>query len=166
MARSSGYRANGENADRVAELRAKLSECRSDQWQRATRIMQQIAALTSTGSGPSGGRVEPRACRYCKFFGHTTQHCKQKARDYKAACERILLEERRYQLEKAKERERHAVSKELPWYQRASQADWLDEIKVPWYRDKHIGPMPVSPDKEGGEGRWMRAGGTVKRAEE
>eukprot|EP00966_Prymnesium_polylepis_P209714 4857243-Prymnesium_polylepis.1 len=31
MARSSGYRANKENAERVAELRAKLSECTSDQ---------------------------------------------------------------------------------------------------------------------------------------
>ena len=168
MARSSGYRANKENAERVAELRAKLSECRPHQWQRATCIMQEIAALTSThntGSGPSGARVEPRACKYCGYFGHTKQHCQRRARDEEAACERIMLQERQFQLEKQEQRQCNAVPKELPWYQRASQADWFDEMKVPWYRDKYVGPMPLW-NEEGGEGKWVRRGGTVKRADE
>lgn len=173
MARSSGYRANKESAARVAELRAKLGECNYSQWQRASCIMQEIAALTSThntGSGPSNARVEPRACKYCGYYGHTKQHCQKRERDEEAseeaAYQRMMLQERQYQLEKEEQRQRYAAPKELPWYQRASQADVYDEMKVPWYRDKWVGPMVVSPGKDGGQGKWVRRGGTVKRADE
>ena len=49
----------------------------------------------------------------------------------------------------------------LPWWQRASQGDWYDEWGVPWYKDKHIGPMPLGPGEDGGEGRWVRLGGVL-----
>ena len=169
MARSSGYRANKENEERVAELRAKLAECRSDQWQRATYIMQEIAELCSshtTGNGPSGGRVEPRACKYCKYFGHTSQHCEQKKKDEEAAMELMIAEDRRFREKQELERHLNRPPKQVPWYQRAKQEDWVDEGGLPWYRDKRLGPMVVDKHEDGGEGKWVRVAGTVKRADE
>ena len=81
MARSSGYRATSANREQVGLLRAQLAACRGHEWQRAGMIMQAIVAALGQGSGPMGARVQPRACRYCNYYGHTRQHCKVRARD-------------------------------------------------------------------------------------
>ena len=159
MGRSSGYRARKGNEEEVAELRALLAECRSDQWQRASAIMSHIVTLTGSRTGPSGGSVEPRACKYCSYYGHTRQHCQKRQRDEEAEMEREKL---RFEQER-EERRKEAIPKEMPWYQRATQADWFDELGVPWYRDKFLGPMPT---QEGGEGKWVIHGCTVKIAVE
>jgi len=77
-----------------------------------------------------------------------------------------MLKETQLLQEKEAERKKRQVPKELPWYQRASQDIWFDEMQIPWYRDCHIGPMPLSPGKDGAEGKWVWVGHTVKRAEE
>ena len=148
MARSAGYRANKENEAKIAKLRSKLGKCRSDQWQRATHIMQDIANLTSkhdSRCGPSGGKVEPRACKYCSYFGHTKQHCAKRIRDDEIECERIIQKDYAFRMGLQLAREQEQVLKELPWYQRAKQSDWFDEMGVLWYKDARLGPMPGVP---------------------
>lgn len=162
MARSQGYRASKENKAQVALLRAKLAECRSSQWQRAGAIMQDITALTSKGgTGPSGSRVEPRSCKYCGYYGHTKQHCKRKQSDEDLTTDYLIA-----QWSRERTQTRRVIPSELPWYQRPSQADWFDEAKIPWYMDRHVGPLPLSDSMNGGDGKWVRIGSTVKIADE
>ena len=146
MGRSGGYRANKENFERVEELRARLGTLKCDKWQAAGAIMQEIVALTSNGSGPSGGRVEPRACKYCGFYGHTRQHCAKKERDKAAAYERecMIDSEEREQWEKEREL-RKRKREECHWFQREKQSDWFDEWGIPWYKDKYIGATWYAP---------------------
>jgi hypothetical protein len=68
-----------------------------------------------------------------------------------------------------KEREERLIllelrkNREVYSFQRASQGEIFDEMGVPWYKDKHVGALPVSPDKCGGEGKWYREhGGRVR----
>lgn len=161
MGRSSGYRARQHNAEEVAELRSILGELRSHQWQKASVVMSRIVALTGGSTGPSGGGVEPRACKYCSYYGHTRQHCVKRKRDEEA---NLLREKERSAAEIAareEERRERAMPKE---YQRRTQEEWLDELRVPWYRDDLLGAMPLCGD--GGEGKWIRQAGTVKIAVE
>lgn len=161
MPRSMGYRANKENAEVVKELREKLGECTVDSWQRAGYIMQQIAQLTSKGVGPSYGRVEPRACKYCKYYGHTKQHCKKRKMDEDAEVERLLKRER----EELKVEQK--VVRKLPWWQMETQGDMLDYIRVPYKDDGYVGEVPLDVGETGGIGKWIRMqDGTVKQAEE
>lgn len=81
MGRSSGYRARKDVREEIDELRARLSQCRVSQWQKAGYIMQQITQLLGHSGGPQGGRIDPRACTYCQYFGHTKQHCPKYKRD-------------------------------------------------------------------------------------
>ena len=70
---------------------------------------------------------------------------------------------------RAEEREKSRKPKELPWYQRESQEAWFDEWGLPWARDPvrwYMGPEILSPGVDGGQGKWVRVGGTVKRADE
>lgn len=55
-------------------LKAKLGEVRSDQWQKAQCIFDEICALCEV-KGPSNGMMVPRACRVCHYYGHTKQFC-------------------------------------------------------------------------------------------
>lgn len=75
MARSSGYRYKQENAEEVKALRKLLHACTTDQWQRASGIMQDICAALGKPNGPSGSVVLPRSCKICYHYGHTAQHC-------------------------------------------------------------------------------------------
>lgn len=161
MARSKGYRAKQGSGAEVAALRAKLRQCRSAQWQRAACIMAQIVELTNNVHGPSGGSVQPRACRYCGYFGHTRQHCQERLRDEEADLERELLRDVR---ERAIRTQPAALPKKLPWWQRATQEAWFDELGVPYHRDALLGVTML--EGEGGEGMWVRCGGTVKQAVE
>ena len=81
MGRSSGARPHAKNKERVETLRAKLGTIRSDEWQKAQAVFDEMCALCEV-HGPSGGMMVPRSCRVCKFFGHTQQFCPvKKARD-------------------------------------------------------------------------------------
>jgi len=74
MARSSGARPKKAVRAKVVALRERLSTIPSHKWITAQSIMDEITDLCGV-SGPSGGKMVPRACRTCGFFGHTTQHC-------------------------------------------------------------------------------------------
>ena len=71
---SQGCRPKKAVAKEVGELRARLSECHTGQWRKAQCIFDQMAALTAK-QGPMGGKMVPRACRYCGYYGHSRQHC-------------------------------------------------------------------------------------------
>ena len=163
MARSKGYRPTKQNAEEVLALRAKLAECRYTEWQRASCLMAQIADLTQ-GGGPSGGAVVPRACKYCGYYGHTRQHCQLMYRDEEAETERVLLRDE-WQRAQLRAHFMRPPPEPLPW-QRATQEEWFDELGIPWERDVHIGPTLLEPGKDGGQGKWVRVGGTVKQAVE
>ena len=75
MGRSNGYRPNKAVKDEVLALRARLSKCHAYEWQRAGMLMDSITQLLGHDLGPSRGRIEPRACKYCKYYGHTSQWC-------------------------------------------------------------------------------------------
>lgn len=76
MGRSNGYRPKAAVRDEVLALRELLGTLRDDQWIKAGFVMQAITGLLGHGGGPSNGRIEPRACKYCKYYGHTRQWCK------------------------------------------------------------------------------------------
>ena len=72
--RSLGYRARKGERTQVDALRVQLSWCHSHDWVRANMIMQNITSLIGNDS-PMGGLVAPRACRYCKYYGHGKNDC-------------------------------------------------------------------------------------------
>ena len=60
--------------DEVNKLKAKLGTIPSDKWQRAQAVMDQICVLCEV-HGPNYAKMVPRACKICKFYGHTSQFC-------------------------------------------------------------------------------------------
>jgi hypothetical protein len=102
MAVSSGYRASSKNRSKVDKLRRQLGKCRSRDWQRASMIMQQIVELTGHGVGPSGARIEPRACKYCEYYGHTRQHCAKRERDECLKVEKEIRDHKKWLEEQCK----------------------------------------------------------------
>ena len=88
MARSVGVRPRKAQRAEFAVLKAKLSSLRSDQWLVAQNVFDHMCALCEV-SGPSHGKMVPRSCRFCGFFGHTKQHCPALA----AREERLLARE-------------------------------------------------------------------------
>ena len=139
MGRSSGYRARAENREEVEELRAKLATLQSYEWQKASIVMDQITTLLGYTGGPSHCSIQPRACRYCQYYGHTRQHCKRKKRDEEREVERMIMQHKR-------ERMNVEVKKEvkLPWWQRATQEEWFDELGIKYYYDSdqwYMGPV-------------------------
>ena len=77
----------------VLELRARLSELQDDQWVKASYIMQEITSLLGHNYGPMGGKIEPRACRYCHYYGHTRQWCPKLKEREEREYARILAED-------------------------------------------------------------------------
>lgn len=96
MGRSNGYRPRKAVEEEVKFWRDKLNACHSSQWQKAGLYMQNITALLGHSGGPMQGRINPRACKVCHYYGHTKQWCPvKKARDEREA-ERVLKEDRAY----------------------------------------------------------------------
>ena len=62
----------------LGQLRERLGELNTGQWQQAQAVMTQITAITGRRGG-MGGLVCPRACKCCKLFGHTSEHCPRKS---------------------------------------------------------------------------------------
>lgn len=88
MGRCNGYRPKKEVRAEVASLRSELAKLDSSQWQRATILQQVIMSLMGRDHGPSNGKIEPRACRFCNYYGHTRQYCPARKRQYDRECER------------------------------------------------------------------------------
>lgn len=93
MGRSNGYRPKKAERERVMLWREELARCDSSQWLRAGFIMQEITTLLGAKMGPGNGRIEPRACRSCGYYGHTKQWCPKRIKDERAAIDRMLKED-------------------------------------------------------------------------
>ncbi len=110
MARSVGARPRKAQREEAARLRAKLGECRSDQWQRAQVIFEELCAVCGV-TGPSYSLMTPRACRFCHMYGHTRQYCPRKR----------VAEERARDREVA---EASQIKNQLPQQATCSAAQW------------------------------------------
>ena len=135
MGRSHGYRPTKAVRDEVMALRAELATVKSDKWVRASCIMQNITALLGKFGGPSGGQIEPRSCKYCRYFGHTKQHCQLRKRNYEAATARLLEQDRAHT----------AAVQAMPKAAPSTQGRTFDELGIPYMIAKDIGPIVAAP---------------------
>jgi len=69
------YRARKACREEYNDLRAQLHKLKDTEWQRAGIVMMRIAELLGHRYGPMGGQIEPRACKFCRYYGHTKQWC-------------------------------------------------------------------------------------------
>lgn len=155
MARSKGYRAKKENEKEVSKLRKELSKLKYHDWQKATYIMQKITTLTGDWSGPSGGMIEPRACRYCQYFGHTRQFCKLRIRDEKEEIENEIRKDKLWREENLRKVEEKLVQ------EKNGQGDYFDSIGWAWVKDEYVGPLPACEEGEGDGMYIIKNGETV-----
>lgn len=148
MGRSNGYRPKVAVKKEVMALRARLEECRDDQWQKAGMIMDQITMLLGHAYGPMNARIEPRACRYCHYYGHTRQWCKK----------RIAAEERQMEALLAEDQKMLAARVEMPEVPpydptKGGQALHFDELGIPYTLDPDCGPL-VGGRGDAHHGKW------------
>ena len=108
MARSKGCRPRKADREEVARLRVELGKCYKYDWIKAGCLYDQITTLCRV-AGPSGSKMCPRACKYCGYYGHTSQHCevRQQELDDREAAEWRLLQVHAY-----KELQEHECSPE------------------------------------------------------
>lgn len=140
MGRSNGYRPNKEQRDEVLQWRYVLSTITIDDWVLAGFIMGRITSLLGYTGGPMGGKIEPRACRFCSYYGHTRQWCKKRialkeereAREIQA----MLDEDREYasQFEEPVQREPYDATK-------SNQACTFDQLGIPYSVSPYCGPI-------------------------
>ena len=136
MGRCNGYRPKKEDREEVMRLRAELGKLTTNEWQKASMLMHHITALMGNFHGPSNGMIEPRACKWCDHYGHTTQWCPKRKRDDDRAMDRILDEDRR-RLEKYANRE----APEPYDATKSGQALEFDRLRVPYT----LSPSGVGP---------------------
>ena len=116
-------------------LREELRKLHKWEWQKAGYIMRCITELVGKHTGPSGSAVEPRACKYCSYYGHTRQHCEKRLRDEETRAERALLEERAWLEEQEQMRKRR---KSTPL---VTQAMIFKSLGVPYVIDPYVGAV-------------------------
>ena len=70
-------RSNKHNRALVYAWRVELASVPRSEWQRAHNIQQELADACNHKT-PSGQQSVPRACRFCKYYGHSQRHCRAK----------------------------------------------------------------------------------------
>lgn len=55
--------------------------------------MDEITSLLGTSLGPGNGKIEPRACKWCGYYGHTRQWCPKFKAAEQASIDRLLKED-------------------------------------------------------------------------
>jgi hypothetical protein len=140
LPRSYGYRAKKHCRVEVGELRVKLNACKSSEWQRAGMILQEIARLLGHSGGPKGARIEPRACRYCGYYGHSRLWCKKRMEDDEDALDRIKREDARYFAQFA-----NPVEPTVYVATQTGQARSFDAMRQPYTVDSVLGPIVGAP---------------------
>ena len=145
-------------------LRARLALCRSDEWQKASVILNDIASVIGNKT-PQGGMLVPRACRYCHYFGHSSNHCAKKAEDELKA---IAADERRFK--EAGEADSKAANARIARARSKGiqagkgQAATFDEMMIPYVlHPQGIGPIVSFLESEACEhaGKWTVYEGVV-----
>lgn len=148
MPRSSGYRPKAAVREEILELRERLSNLRSSEWAKAGRIMDQITSLLGHRHGPMRGKIAPRACKYCGYFGHTRQWCAARL-----AAEATQLERMRKEDAALFAKFEH-VQEKPPYDARTSpQALTFDSMRMPYTIDPMLGPL-VGVRGEVHGGKW------------
>lgn len=154
MPRSLGYRPRNDVRDEVMALRSQLGELTTQHWQQASMIMHQIAVLTGKCNGPSGGSVEPRACKYCGYFGHTRQWCPRREKDDDRKADKLLDADQEYA---RRVRARVAAMSREPYNVLTSaQAKTFDRLGIPWTVDDDCGAI-VAARGDKCYGKWSFA---------
>jgi hypothetical protein len=90
MNRSKGYRATKATKPQIDKLRAELAKCHNYEWRKATGILENIAGLLGHSTGPNGSGIVPRSCRFCGYYGHSSDHCERKKAHDKLCDEKIM----------------------------------------------------------------------------
>lgn len=93
MPRSNGYRPKNAVRKEVEALREQLSTIPYDEWQRAQQVMLKITYALGKFHGPSRGMIQPRACKFCKFYGHTRQWCAARLQAEEEWKDRLIAED-------------------------------------------------------------------------
>lgn len=70
-------RSNKHNRALVYAWRVELASIPRSEWQKALYIQQQLVEACNHKT-PSGQQSIPRACRFCKHYGHSQRHCSVK----------------------------------------------------------------------------------------
>ena len=136
MGRSNGYRPKKAVREEVMQLRARLNSLRDSEWVQAGLIMQRITSLLGHSNGPSNGRIEPRACRYCRYYGHTRQWCPARKEDEEAALQRAFEQAQKEDAEiEAK------ISIPPPRAKISKQEAFFIEYGIPYMIDPVLGPV-------------------------
>ena len=151
MGRSNGYRPNKAQRDEVLLWRLALSMLTIDDWVQAGFIMGRITSLCGYTGGPMGGKIEPRACRYCSYYGHTRQWCKKRI---------ALKEEREAREMQAMLDEDHEYASQFEDVQRvpydptnSGQARTFDQLGIPYSVSPYCGAI-VGARGECHAGKW------------
>ena len=152
MGRCSGYRPKKAVRDEVLQWRWCLSTLTVDDWLKAQFIMNRITSLVGATGGPMGGVIEPRACRYCYYFGHTRHTCKKRIAVLEAIEARemqAMLDEDHIhaaQFEDVIEREPYDATK-------SGQARTFDQLGIPYTVSSWCGPI-VGARGQAHIGKW------------
>ena len=145
--------------DAIQSLRDELGTLTADKWQRAGFLMDRICAISGR-TNSLNGRVNPRVCKECGYFGHTKERCSKRLKRLEAQVEDELYREKIRREEVPHQgfldRKRKAAY--------MSQAEAFDSLQIPWYKDSekwYMGAIQLSPGRDGGEGRWVRIDGAL-----
>ena len=139
MGRSNGYRPKKAQREEVLEWRYVLSTLTVDDWVKAQFIMNRITSLVGATGGPMGGLIEPRACRYCYYFGHTRHTCEKRKAVLKAIEDRevqAMLDEDHAYAERFKD-----VVHEPYDATKTGQARTFDKLCMPYTVSPVCGPI-------------------------
>lgn len=101
-----------------------------------------------------GGKIEPRSCAYCHYFGHTKQHCAKRKRDEDAASDKLIAEDLEWMEKLRRQREKRELGE--------TQAEYFDRVGVAYVRDPIVGPILCVEDGEG-DGRYKIVSGRTVR---
>jgi len=158
MGRSYGYRPKAATRTEVLELRAQLAMLRDVDWVRAGMIMDHITALLGHTGGPMAGKIAPRSCRYCRYYGHTKQWCKKRLADEKER------EEREMDALLAEDRKLFAQYSDAPIPTTSGQSLTFDALRIPYTLQPDIGPVVgLRGEEHAGEWTWDASGALTRR---
>ena len=137
MPKRQDYRPRGVSNETKAEmlrLRGELGKCREMEWVKAGNILQEIGRLRGFTHGPMSGRIIPRACRFCKHYGHNRKWCPVREQYEIAAMERFVKED--------KALEARLCTIEAPKvYEESPQAITFRKLGLKYRIDPDLGPI-------------------------
>ena len=111
--------------------------------------MDCITSLIGKPLGPMNGKIEPRACKYCKYYGHTRQWCKKRILDQAVREQReidAMLNEDNALIAKY-------IDFEPSYNYDDGQAQTFDDLHMPYTISPYVGPIVGARGAEH-HGKW------------